>query len=252
MRLSISGSGEYLIGSKNSIKAELCSYCFRHSSSGDCFSCRQCKRRVHRDCDSEYRSSTVWSGSSSVAAAEEVSVCGDCWVSESLARWRRSRNSSGGAGRKNNRADLGVGRARVSDDERKYDSDSVAVCDYSSTEEVRCLRLDAVEEEEEEEEAEENVDDDDGQWLVVVFFVFVENLTVVAFVGCAFLAGSSNFCHRRRSAGNLAGGQLEISPEVGRKLSRKPRRRSAGNLAGGPLEISPEVRRRLFRNESGC
>ncbi|KAL6217758.1 hypothetical protein ACLB2K_010975 [Fragaria x ananassa] len=166
MRLSISGSGEYLIGSKNSIKAELCSYCFRHSSSGDCFSCRQCKRRVHWDCDSEYRSSTVWSGSSSVAAAEEVSVCGDCWVSESLARWRRSRNSSGGAGRKNNRADLGVGRARVSDDERKCDSDSVAVCDYSSTEEVRCLRLDAVEEEEEEEEAEENVDDDDGQWLV--------------------------------------------------------------------------------------
>ncbi len=85
----------------------------------------------------------MWSGSSSVAAAEEVSVCGDCWVSESLARWRRSRNSSGGAGRKNNRADLGVGRARVSDDERKCDSDSVAVCDYSSTEEVRCLRLDA-------------------------------------------------------------------------------------------------------------
>ncbi|KAL6194768.1 hypothetical protein ACLB2K_035844 [Fragaria x ananassa] len=53
----------------------------------------------------------------------------------------------------------------------------------------------------------------------------------------AFLACSSNFCHRRRSAGNLAGGRSEISPEVG----RKPRRRSVGNLTGGRPETSPET-----------
>ncbi|PRQ41603.1 putative chromatin regulator PHD family [Rosa chinensis] len=123
---------------------ELCSYCFNDSSSGHCFSCRQCRRRVHRDCDSEYRSAAVWSGSSS-AAADEVSVCADCWVSESLARWRRSRNV--GSGRKS-RADLGLGRSRVLKYERKCDPNST---DSSTEEEAGCLRLDGVEEEEEEE-----------------------------------------------------------------------------------------------------
>ncbi|XP_050381370.1 uncharacterized protein LOC126798444 isoform X2 [Argentina anserina] len=134
---------------------ELCSYCFHDSSSGDdCFSCRQCRRRVHRDCDSEYRGSAVWSGSSS--SPEEVSVCGDCWVSESLARWRRSRNSGGG--RKSHRSDLG---SRVCDDQRKRDlNSSHAVCDSSTEEATRCSRRLEVVEEDQDQENVDDVDDD--------------------------------------------------------------------------------------------
>jgi hypothetical protein len=103
--------------------------------------------------------------------AVEVSVCADCWVPESLARWRsvvRSRKKT----TTRNRVDLELGRSRVSgvEIERKWDAfgtekgsgdtdvdgdpkSSVCVCDSST--EVGCLKLDPrldLEEEQEEDD----------------------------------------------------------------------------------------------------
>ncbi|KAF3435006.1 hypothetical protein FNV43_RR22093 [Rhamnella rubrinervis] len=64
--------------------SEICSYCFgAAAASEDCFACCECKRRVHRDCFSEYK------GAQSCLGSDEVSVCCmDCWIPKPLASWR--------------------------------------------------------------------------------------------------------------------------------------------------------------------
>ncbi|CAN6724974.1 unnamed protein product [Malus baccata var. baccata] len=110
--------------------SELCSYCFAATSPSqeDSFNCCQCNRRVHRHCDSEYRGIALLSQDSCLAV--EVGVCADCWLPESLARWRgvmRSQKARrGGKGR----ACLGLGKYRVS-----AVLDGRTICDVSGAEE---------------------------------------------------------------------------------------------------------------------
>ncbi|CAL9025689.1 unnamed protein product [Prunus brigantina] len=90
--------------------SELCSYCYSTSSSQESFSCRQCHRKVHRHCDSEYRSVALLSDSCS---AMEFSVCADCWIPESLVKWKRVVSSSKSRRTGKRRVGLGLGKSRV-------------------------------------------------------------------------------------------------------------------------------------------
>ncbi|XP_068318326.1 uncharacterized protein [Pyrus communis] len=94
--------------------SELCSYCFAATSPSqdDSFICCQCNRRVHRHCDSEYRGIALLSQDSCLAV--EVGVCADCWLPESLARWRGVMRSQKARRSGKGRACLGLRKYRVS------------------------------------------------------------------------------------------------------------------------------------------
>ncbi|KAH0994530.1 hypothetical protein GBA52_018394 [Prunus armeniaca] len=91
--------------------SELCSCCFSTSLSQESFSCRQCNRRVHRHCDSEYQSVALLSDSSS---AMEFSVCTDCRIPESLVKWRGVVSNRKARRTGKRRVGLGLGKSRVS------------------------------------------------------------------------------------------------------------------------------------------
>ncbi|KAF7127556.1 hypothetical protein RHSIM_Rhsim11G0133400 [Rhododendron simsii] len=63
--------------------ANLCSYCFSSVADSDCHRCRDCDRRVHKDCVVRYNCSAPWS----YCCGPELGpfrVCVDCWVPKSL------------------------------------------------------------------------------------------------------------------------------------------------------------------------
>ncbi|KAM0992448.1 hypothetical protein ACFX13_010859 [Malus domestica] len=135
--------------------SELCSYCFAATSPSqeDSFTCCQCNRRVHRRCDSEYRGIALLSQNSCLAV--EAEVCADCWLPESLARWRGVVRSQKVRRSGKGRACLGLGKYRVSAvvDGRK-------IRDVSGAEEGS---KDAAFDDDDDDDDEYDDDDDNGQ-----------------------------------------------------------------------------------------
>lgn len=93
--------------------ADLCSYCL--SQLGECpgFGCRDCNRRVHKDCVSEYKGSAPWSYCPCLE-----SVCLDCWLPGSMP-YPCSRSKSVGQGKirakTGNGEVLGLSSSKISD-----------------------------------------------------------------------------------------------------------------------------------------
>ncbi|KAL5857318.1 hypothetical protein ACOSQ3_004776 [Xanthoceras sorbifolium] len=68
--------------------SQICSYCFKQITQEDFFRCCQCKRCIHTNCFSMYKS---------IAPLSQFSFCVDCWVPKSIIRKRpffRARKSS--------------------------------------------------------------------------------------------------------------------------------------------------------------
>ncbi|KAL6964326.1 hypothetical protein U1Q18_035382 [Sarracenia purpurea var. burkii] len=78
--------------------AKLCSYCFSEANA-DCYRCRDCDRRIHKDCLARYQYSAPWSY---CCLESGFSVCVDCWVPKSLANsikvYKRRRNKKSALG----------------------------------------------------------------------------------------------------------------------------------------------------------
>ncbi|KAI6701682.1 hypothetical protein NL676_016006 [Syzygium grande] len=85
----------------------ICSYCFSETS-GECFRCCVCRRRVHKNCFLKYKNVAPWSYSCS---GSEFSVCVDCWVPKSMVRVNGASKR-----RSNGRAVCGLGRPRLLED----------------------------------------------------------------------------------------------------------------------------------------
>ena len=96
--------------------ADLCSYCF--SQLGECpgVGCRDCKRRVHKDCLSKYKGSAPWSYCPCLG-----SVCLDCWLPSSMPNFGSRRTGSG-----NGKIPAKIGSGKVVDVSRNKILDKVS------------------------------------------------------------------------------------------------------------------------------